>query len=314
MRQTKRKLRPRTPFRPTGGRGARTTVAALIVRCLKAEGVTTVYLVPGGPIMPLIEALFLAGGLRVVMAKHEAGAAFMADGHQRVAGGIGVCVTTAGPGATNALTAVASSWREGIPILVISGQPGLSAFGKEPTQDSSCLGVDTVELFRRVTKQSVLLTSPERTGDVLRGLIRTALAPKMGPVHLSIPADLLKRQIVGRVFPPARYRAESRSVDLAAIEEAARLLVQAKRVVILAGSGVRRSGASKELRALAELLGAPVATSGKAKGIFGEQNPLSLQVFGFAGSPRADEVFFDKETDTILVIGSTLGELTSHAW
>ena len=289
-------------------------MAGTLARCLKAEGISTLFLVPGGPIMPMVDALFAVSGLRVVMARHEAGAAFMADGYQRMTGGIAVCVVTAGPGATNAVTAIACAFREGIPVLIISGQPGLSAFGREPAQDSSPLGVDTVALFSGITKHSVQLGDPARAAETLQAAIRCALAGRPGPVHVAAPADLLLRPVTGRIRPPSRYRAGGDTVELSAVERAADLLLACRRPVILAGSGVRSACASDELRAVAARLGAPVATSPRAKGVLPENDPLSLQVFGFAGSPLADRLILDAETDCLLVVGSRLGELSSHAW
>jgi acetolactate synthase-1/2/3 large subunit len=295
-------------------RRVRVSVARFVVRCLKAENVQTVFVLPGGPIMPLVAALFATRGLRVVLAKHEAGAAFMADGYQRLAGGVAVCVVTAGPGAINALTAVSCAYRDGIPLLVISGQPGLSAFGRDPTQDSSSLGVDTVEIYRRVTKQSVLLTDPERIADVVRLLARTALSGRPGPVHLAIPADLLNVVVPGEVRPPVRYRAAARPVDLAAVERMAQLLLSSRQPVVVAGSGIRSSSAQAELRQVVERLGLMTCTTPRAKGVLPEDHPLSLGVFGFAGSARAERAVFSPRTDCLLVIGSRLGELSSHAW
>jgi acetolactate synthase-1/2/3 large subunit len=290
------------------------TVARALVRCLQAEGVRTVFVLPGGPMMPIPEALFLAGGIRVVMAKHEAGAAFLADGYQRVAGGLAVCFTTAGPGAANAVSAVAGANREGIPLLVISGAPGLSSVGRDPAQDSSTFGVDTVALFRPVTKLSVAIVDAERAVELVQTAIRHALAGRPGAVHLSIAADLLKRPVLATIRPATAYRADARPVDLAAVERAADALLSWRRPLILAGPGVRASRATAELRAVAERLGVPVATVPKAKGVLPETDPRSVQVFGFAGSPLADKLVLDDATDGLLVVGTSLGELGSHAW
>jgi acetolactate synthase I/II/III large subunit len=314
MKQSALARRARSTADPNRDVRRRGSVASLICGCLKAEGVSTVFLVPGGPVMPMVEALFLAGGIRVVMASHEAGAAFIADGFQRVAGGIAVCLVTAGPGATNAVTAAACALREGIPMLLISGQPGLSAFGRDPAQDSSALAVDTVRLFENVTKQSLFLAEPERAADVVRSSIRCALAGRPGPTHIAIPADLWKRVVTADVLRPASYRADGQVADAAAVARAARLLLDCRQPVVLAGSGIRNARAFSELRAVVETLGAPAATTPKAKGVLPEDHPLSLQVFGFAGSPLADKVIFSRETDCLLVLGSRLGETASHAW
>jgi len=249
------------------------TVVETLLRYLDHEGVGHIFGIPGGPLMPLYEAMYDGGRIRPVLAKHEEGAAFMADGYARVRGGLGVCCTTTGPGATNALTGLACSAMDSIPVLLITAQVATWSFGKGAAQESSCFGIDIVDLYKSVAKRSVMLINNAASGDIIRGLLRSALSGRTGPAHLNLPADLAKRVAGPESAPQRLYRVAASSFDRQAVREAARLLWRARRPAILAGHGVSLSGAFEELRRLAERLAVPVATSPKAKGCFPEDHP-----------------------------------------
>lgn len=286
----------------------------LLLKYLEAEDVKYIFGIPGGPLMPLYEAIYELGRIKPILAKHEQGAAFMADSYARVSGGLGVCCATTGPGATNLLTGVTCAYADSIPLLVLTAQIATGAFGKGAVQESTPYGVDVVEMFKPVTKMSSMLVSGEKMADTIRLALRTALTGRRGPVHLSLPADLMKKLVPIDLVPPKHYRTTTAAVDRDAVLRASQHLLRAKHPGILAGHGVNLSGAHAELRALAEKLAIPVATSPKAKGAFPEDHLLSLGVFGFAGSPRADGYFLSEETDTLLVVGSSLGEFSTHTW
>jgi acetolactate synthase-1/2/3 large subunit len=290
------------------------SVAELLLGYLKAEEVGAVFGLPGGPATPLFDALLREPALRTVVARHEAGAAFMALGAARATGRLGVCLLTTGPGATNAVTAVAAAKSDGLPLLVLTAQVAAASFGKGSLQDSSDVGVDTVSIFRPVTKLSALLASPANAGSLMRQALRTAMTGRRGPVHLSVPADLMRRAAPDAASSPCEYRPRSRVFDRAAVETAARLLTAARRPAILAGHGTLLAGAEPELQELAELVGAPVATTPKGKGAFPETHPLALRVFGLASSPRAARVLLSPETDLLLVVGSSLHENSCEGW
>jgi acetolactate synthase-1/2/3 large subunit len=120
----------------------------VLLSYLEMEGVDTIFGIPGGPLMPFYEGIFDRGKIRPIIAKHEEGAAFMADGYARVSGRLGVCCTTTGPGATNALTGIACAYRDSVPVMLVTAQVALSAFGKGAAQESSPLGIDIVDMFR----------------------------------------------------------------------------------------------------------------------------------------------------------------------
>ncbi|MBK8253930.1 MAG: thiamine pyrophosphate-binding protein [Polyangiaceae bacterium] len=285
-----------------------------LLEILEAEGVDAIFGIPGGPISPLYEALFDRGKMTHILAKHEQGAAFMADGYARVKGTLGLCCTTTGPGATNAITGIACSYTDCIPVMLLTAQVAMRAFGKGALQESTQFGVDLVQLFKPVTKLSTMLVSHEHLPDMVRRALRTALTGKRGPVHLNIPADIAKRPIPYVPIPQHQIRMLSRSVDTASLREAAWLLAFAENPCILAGAGVLLSGAHQELFDLATQLNIPVASTPNAKGVFPEDHPLSLGVFGFAGHPRADAYLLGDRVDVLVAVGTSFNELASHAW
>ncbi|MFH2203912.1 MAG: thiamine pyrophosphate-binding protein [Elusimicrobiota bacterium] len=290
------------------------TVVETLLRYLENEGVDHIFGIPGGPLMPLYEAIFATSKIRPILAKHEEGAAFMADGYARVRRGLGVCCATTGPGATNALTGLACSAMDSVPVILLTAQVPTWSFGKGAAQESSAYAIDIVSLYKDVVKKSVMLVNNTACGDNIRGLLRCALSGRPGPVHLNIPADLAKRPGSPDIRPVDSYRSTAQNFDRQAVRQTAQALLRAKRPAIIAGHGVALSGAFTELRRIAEQLCAPVATSPKGKACFPEDHLLSLGVLGFAGSPQAERYFNSDEVDVLLVVGSGLGEQVTNAW
>ncbi|MBI4054780.1 MAG: thiamine pyrophosphate-binding protein [Elusimicrobia bacterium] len=286
----------------------------LLLHYLEAEGVEYIFGIPGGPLMPLYEAIFERRRIRSILTKHEEGAAFMADGYARVRGGLGVCCTTTGPGSTNALTGVACAYMDSIPILILTAQVAIGAFGKGAAQESSVHGVDVVELYKPVTKASLMLLSSEKMSEMVRFVLRTALSGRTGPVHLNLPANMMKRSVPLDLQPPQSYRADFHHFDREAVKKACCRLIQARRPAMLVGHGAYLSHAWDQVRQLAEKLRIPVATTPKAKGVFPESHLLSFGVLGFAGSPQADTYFRSGEVDVLLTVGTSLGELATSTW
>jgi acetolactate synthase-1/2/3 large subunit len=284
-----------------------------ILELLEAEGVEYIFGVPGGPLTALFEAMQERGKIKLVLAKHEGGAAFMAASHARVRGGLAVCVGTTGPGATNALTGVASAQADSLPVLFLSGQVGTNVFGKGAIQESSVFGIDLVALFRPVTKLSAMFPSVDRIPDMMRAAIRTATTGRKGVVHLNMPANMLRRPVPMAAARPALHAA-SQVVDLSGIAATAELLAHARRPCLLAGHGVELASASEALAQFAHAARVPVMTSPKGKGVFLETDPLSLGVLGFGGHERAEKYLQSGDIDLLLVVGSSLNEFVTNAW
>jgi acetolactate synthase I/II/III large subunit len=290
--------------------------ADLLVAYMEQIGVEFVFGVPGGAIEPLYNALARSdrrGGPRAVVARHEAGAAFMADGYARESGKIGVCCATSGPGATNLITGVACAHENEIPMLVISGQPSLNLLGRGALQESSGAGIDTVAMLRTCTRYSALISHPDQLETQLVNALLSAHHPTPGPVHLSIPVDILRSQLkCGPSYNLAHLLQPQSAVDDAAVRELQALLAQAKRMVVLIGSGA--GPAIDLIIELVERINAVFVVTPDAKGFISPRHPLYRGVFGFAGHRSAVETMGDKEVDLILVVGSALNEWTSNGW
>ena len=287
--------------------------AELLLRYLEGEGVEYIFGVPGTSLVPLYDAINKQDAIKPILSKHEEGAAFMADGYARVSGKIGVCYATSGPGTTNLVTGVANAYMDNIPLLVITGQVPTSIYGKGTFQDSTKEGVDSVAMFDPITKYSEMIISRYKMPETLREAFRIAFSGKKGPVHISYPKDIMEAEIEDTLLPPGGYKVKSEYFDRKLVIDATEKLVTAKKPAMLVGSGVIASDATLEVLELAELLNIPVATTPKAKGTFPEDHALSLGVFGFSGSPAAEEYLMG-DVDVLLVVGASLNQLTTLSW
>jgi acetolactate synthase I/II/III large subunit len=296
----------------TLGQMAEYKASEYLVDALAAAGVRYIFGVIGGAVVPLFTAT-VGRRAQIVMAKHEAGAAFMADGYARVSGGLGACVATSGPGATNLMTGVASAYADSVPIVVLTGQVATKAFGKGALQESSSEGVDIVDVFKQVTRYSTLAFRADRLPSIWHKALRMALGGRPGPVHLSLPADVQEQTIQMPVrVTLATHR--TRTYDRAAIKQAALHLLRARRPAILAGHGALLSDASDEIRIVAEMLEIPVATTPKGKGAFPEDHRLSVGPFGYSGSPLAEWHLLESGVDVLLAVGTSLSEWGTLGW
>lgn len=287
------------------------TAAEVIVKSLEKHGVEYVFGVPGGAIEPLNVALHKSE-IQVIVAKHEEGAAFMADGYARVSGNLGVCCATSGPGATNMITGLASSHADSIPVLALTGQIATSVFGKGAVQECTTHTFGIVSMFRQVTKYSDIVINEDKAGEMVAKARRLALGGRKGPVHLNLPSDIMKRKVTEH--PEKCSITSIAGFDREGVKSAAQLLLNAKKPVIVAGWGTVLSRADAELQELAELMDIPVATSPKAKGILDESHPLSLGVLGFAGAAAAYEYIIKNDVDVMLGVGTSFNEWMTSGW
>lgn len=290
--------------------------ADVLLDLLVDAGVELVFGLPGGPILPLLDAIEARDDIRFVLSKHEEGAVYMAEGYAQAGGRLGVALVTTGPGATHALTATVSANSDRVPLLVVTGQVPTGSFGRGALQDSSGgnWSLDTVHMFRSATKLSAMITSGDQLPHLMRHAIHTATAPLPGAVHLSVPTDVL----TGAASRCTRSRlphVPPTHMPLTTAKQLAETLLQAERPVILAGQGAKLSGAEEALRAVAELGAIPVATTLKGKGVFPEDHDLALGVFGsYGGTARAHSALLSDQVDVLLVLGSSMGELSTFGW
>jgi acetolactate synthase-1/2/3 large subunit len=286
----------------------------VFLRYLKVEGVRYVFGVVGGLLYPFFREVETDPALELIMTKHEEGAAFMADGYARVSRRLAVCAGTSGPGATNLITGVACAFADGVPMLVLTGQAASHALGKGAAQETSREDIDIVEMFGPITKYSTMVTSASSLAQHLRRALRLALSGRPGPVHLNVPVDIWEMPVREEWFDPRTYRAEARTFDRAAVQRAGDALLAARRPVILAGSGVGIAGAEQHLRALVELLPARVATTPRGKGLYPEDEPLSLGVLGVAGHALAKRTVLGSDVDVLFCVGASLNETATFNW
>ncbi len=290
-------------------------VADLLIAYLEQVGVEYIFGVPGGAIEPLYNALARSsrrGGIRPMLARHESGAAFMADGYARETGKLGVCCATSGPGATNLITGVACAYDNSIPLLVITGQPALPAFGKRALQESSCTGIDTLGMLSHCTHYNSLVSHPEQLEQkLITALMRATRTPR-GPVHLSFPVDVFRSPSKAAAYDLCALLQPPVMIDQNATESLARLVRESKNVVVVIGGWCGE--AAGVILQFAELIGAVFVTTPDGKGFVNPGHPLYRGVFGFAGHTTADAALRAEAVDLIIAIGTSMGEWTSSGW
>ena len=292
-------------------------LADMALRYLEQIGVEFVFGVPGGAIEPLFNALARSmrrGTIQPIVARHEAGAAFMADGYSRESGKLGVCAATTGPGATNLLTGVACAYQNEIPMLVITGQSALPSFGRAAFQESSCTGIDTVDMFKTCTNYSTLVSHPEQFEHKFVTAVMNAFGPRPGPVHLSMPLDVARAPwpAVRPKYDLADLLRRPSSFDCVAVDRLERELAVARRPVLLIGAGCVEAIAA--ILEFASARSIPLVTTPQAKGYVHASHPLNKGVFGFAGHMSAAAALREDAADLILALGTSFGEWTSAAW
>ncbi|KMT63720.1 thiamine pyrophosphate-binding protein [Catenovulum maritimum] len=294
--------------------------ADLILEYLRQLKVEYVFGVPGGAIEPLFNALARSerkGGPKVIIARHECAAAFMADGYHRETGKLGVVCSTTGPGATNLITGVATASVDKTPMLVITAQTALPKFGKRALQDSSETAIDTVGIFRHCTKFNALVSHEQQFESKLVSALMNAVQSPKGPVHLSIPSDILRTAYTNEnPHLHVNYLMQRPSFeDKVAVELLIQEILQVDKVVLFIGHGCGR--AYDKIQDLAESINAPFVSGPMGKRWVNEKHPLYRGVYGYAGHNSAKELFQNPDIDLILVFGASItdmgiGSLPTH--
>jgi acetolactate synthase I/II/III large subunit len=274
---------------------------------LSAAGVTRAFGVPGYFVMPVWHAF--RKDPQIILARHEGGAAFMADGYARATGNLGVVLTTSGPGVTNTATGVASAYQDSVPMLVISGQGSPTTFGRGVFQESFLLdrSASPAALLAPITKTALEIVAPENAAFMIDTAITLALSGRRGPVHLSIPLD--QQQLDIPVPPPPRPDSPPTVGDVPAapcILDAAELLRSACRPLILAGWGSMLARAQPEIARLSAQLGAVVVTSTKAVSCLPRDHPMLLGHFGPGQRSDIAQAVSSYQPDVVLVVGASL--------
>jgi acetolactate synthase-1/2/3 large subunit len=278
--------------------------AELFVRCLENEGVEYVFGLPGEENIDIMDAL-LDSSVRFITTRHEQGAAFMADVYGRLTGKAGVCLSTLGPGATNLITGVADANMDRAPVVAIAGQGAMRRMHKESHQV-----LDLVQLFQPITKYSAQVVSPEILPEVVRKAFKVAQTEKPGACFIDFPEDVADQETAKK---PIHVQTPSvSSPPDVKIDQAARIISEARCPVILAGNGVIRQGAHASLASFAEILRIPVANTFMAKGVFPFSHDLALGTIGMKA--RDLPWFAFEKADVVICVGYDMVEYHPENW
>ena len=282
--------------------------AELLVRCLENEGVDLVFGLPGEETLELTDAL-LGSRTRFIEARHEQGAAFMADVYGRLSGKAGVCLSTLGPGATNLLTGVADAFLDRAPLVAITGQASLNRRHKESHQY-----IDVMSMFKPVTKWSASIPKAEVIPEAVRKAFKIAQTEKPGATHLELPEDVAEEQLgdASRLQPLFVQAPVMPEPSPAQVARAVRTISGAQRPVILAGNGVIRSRAHEAVRQFARRVHIPVLHTFMAKGTLPDSEPLSLYTIGLLARDYTSAVM--EQADVVIAIGYDFVEYAPCFW
>src|SRR3954452_9258174 len=259
------------------------TGAESLVKSLEAAGVTDIFEIPGGAILPAYDPL-MDSPIRHILVRHEQGAGHAAQGHAAATGRVGVCMATSGPGATNLVTPIADAHMDPVPMVAITGQVGAAQIGTDAFQEADIRGITMP-----ITKHNFLVTDPADIPRTVAEAFHIASTGRPGPVLVDVAKSALQSTTTydwpSEIHLPG-YRPVTRP-HAKQIKEAARLTVSARRPVLYVGGGVLKAGAWAELRALADLTGIPVVTTLMARGALPDSPPQHLGMPGMHGTVAA---------------------------
>jgi acetolactate synthase-1/2/3 large subunit len=289
------------------------TGAQSLVKSLEQVGASVVFGIPGGAILPAYDPLYDSRTVRHILVRHEQGAGHAAEGYAMVTGEVGVCMATSGPGATNLVTPLADAHMDSVPIVAITGQVAGPSIGTDAFQEADIRGITMP-----ITKHSFLVTKAEDIPGAVASAFHIAKTGRPGPVLVDITKDALQGSS-GFDWPRhldlPGYRPVTKPHSKQ-VREAAKLISASHRPVLYVGGGVIKSGASKELKELAELTGIPVVTTLMALGAFPDSHPQNLGMPGMHGTVPAVGAL--QRSDLLITLGARFddrvtGKLSSFA-
>ncbi|NCS65619.1 MAG: acetolactate synthase, large subunit, biosynthetic type [Hydrogenophilales bacterium CG03_land_8_20_14_0_80_62_28] len=275
------------------------TGAEIVVRCLAAEGVEHVFGYPGGAVLDIYDAIYKQDKFKHILVRHEQAAVHAADAYSRSTGKVGVALVTSGPGATNAVTGIATAYMDSIPLVVITGQVPTAAIGMDAFQE-----VDTVGITRPCVKHNFLVKDVKDLADTLKKAFYIASTGRPGPVVIDIPKDVTQHRCAFH-YPESiamrSYNPTSKG-HAGQIKRAAQMLLEAKRPVIYSGGGVILANAAEQLTELARQLGFPVTSTLMGLGGYPAPDPLFLGMLGMHGTIEANMAM--QHCDVLLAVGA----------
>ena len=280
----------------------------IIIECLKAQGVSAVFGMPGTQNIQIYDALLRRGEGTIdhYLVRHEYAATQMADGFARATGEVGVAITVPGPGASNASTGILEAFTDCAPVLLITGQSDSSLYSKHPSKMFH--GLDQMRFFESITKYCAIAHTIAEIPVVIENAFKAMRNGRPGPTFLEFPMDVVTGEGDVRI-PPRVERAELPPPDDASLSTAVETIRNAKMPLIFAGSAVFHSNARNELRLLAEKLNAPVIVTRNGKGVLSEDHPLALQIcYGYLGREAL------QRTDCLIGIGPRFTSIDTRNW
>ena len=273
----------------------------IIIQFLKDEGVKYLFGYPGGAVLHIYDALQKQDAVTHILVRHEQGATHAADGYARATGKPGVCLVTSGPGATNAVTGIATAYMDSIPLIVITGQVPSHAIGTDAFQE-----VDAVGVTRACVKHNFLVKDLNKLAETLKKAFYVATTGRPGPVVVDIPKDITAPHIKIPYKYPKKVEMRSYNPNLIGhprqIKRAVELMLSAKRPVIYTGGGIILGDASQELRKLVRKLGYPITQTLMGLGAYPGTDPLFIGMLGMHGTYEANMAMH--ECDVLVCIGA----------
>ena len=278
--------------------GTAMTGATALVKSLEAAGVEVMFGLPGGAILPAYDPIY-DSTIRHILVRHEQGAGHAATGYAQVSGRAGVCIATSGPGATNLVTPLMDASMDSVPLVAITGQVPSAAIGTDAFQEADIRGITMP-----FTKHNYLITDPAEIPGAIAEAFHIATTGRPGPVLVDVAKDALQKMTTFN-WPTsinlAGYKPKS-TPNAQAITDAAALIAQSSKPVFYVGGGVIKANAAAELRALVELLGAPVVTTLMARGAFPDSHPLHMGMPGMHGTVAAVTAL--QKADLLITLGA----------
>ncbi|MCT8640595.1 acetolactate synthase 3 large subunit [Glaesserella parasuis] len=283
--------------------------AEMIVQSLRDEGVEYVFGYPGGSVLDIYDAIHTLGGIKHVLVRHEQAAVHMADGYARSTGKVGCVLVTSGPGATNAITGIATAYTDSIPLVVFSGQVPSSLIGTDAFQECDMVGIS-----RPVVKHSFLVTNPEEIPEIIKKAFYIASTGRPGPVVIDVPKDMVNPANKFSYHYPDSVSLRSYNPTVQGhkgqIKKALKAILVAKKPVLFVGGGAVISESNKELIEFAQKLNLPVTSSLMGLGAYPSTDKQFLGMLGMHGTYEANNAMH--ESDLILGIGVRFDDRTTN--
>jgi len=284
------------------------TGAEIIIECLKAEGVDYVFGYPGGAVLHIYDAFYKQDDVQHILVRHEQGATHAADGYARATGKAGVVLVTSGPGATNAVTGIATAYMDSIPMIVITGQVPKHLIGNDAFQE-----VDSVGITRPIVKHNFLINDVNDIAETFKKAFYVATTGRPGPVVIDIPKDITAEKVAFEYPAEINMRSYSPAVvaDDGQIKRAVELMTKAERPMIYTGGGVIIGNGSEQLRTFVHSLGFPITQTLMGLGAFPASDPLSVGMLGMHGTYEANMGMH--HSDLIIAIGARFDDRVTGA-